>query len=66
MRNANETNRKTSILNRFLFKKFETKYKPTVEDLFSQDFDLGSIVIKVRPLFSFVSPLASSSSAQTN
>lgn len=41
------SHRKTSILNRFLFKKFETKYKPTVEDLFSQDFDLGSIEIKV-------------------
>ena len=38
---------KTSILNRFLFKKFETKYKPTVEDLFSKEFDLGSIEIKV-------------------
>lgn len=34
-------------MNRFLFKKFETKYKPTVEDLFSKEFDLGSIEIKV-------------------
>lgn len=34
-------------MNRFLFKKFETKYKPTVEDLFSKDFDLGAIEIKV-------------------
>lgn len=39
--------RKTSILNKFLFKKFETKYKPTVEDLFSKEFDLGSIQVKV-------------------
>ena len=34
-------------MNRFLFKKFEPKYKPTVEDLFTQDFDLGCIEIKV-------------------
>lgn len=40
-------NRKTSILNRFLFKKYEIIYKPTVEDLFSKNFDLGSIEVKV-------------------
>lgn len=40
--------RKTSILNRFLFKKFEAKHRPTVEDLFTKEFDLGSIEIKVR------------------
>lgn len=39
--------RKTSILNRFLFNKFETKYRPTVEDLFNKTFDLGSIEIEV-------------------
>lgn len=42
---------KTSILNRFLFKKFEPKCKPTVEDLFTKTFDLGSVEIKVSTRF---------------
>ncbi|CAA2976672.1 Hypothetical predicted protein, partial [Olea europaea subsp. europaea] len=42
-----KSRRKTSILNRFLFKKFEEKHRPTVEDLFTKEFDLGSIEIKV-------------------
>jgi hypothetical protein len=30
-----------------LFAKFEPKHKPTVEDLFTKTYDLGSIEIKV-------------------
>lgn len=54
---ANRTG-KTAILNRFLSKKFDEKYKPTVEDLFSKEFDLGSIELKVsKPRSSWSSRL---------
>ncbi|KAL1128864.1 hypothetical protein AAG570_013398 [Ranatra chinensis] len=38
---------KSAILKRFLFGTFTDKYKSTVEDLYSRDYDLGSVSIKV-------------------
>ncbi|KAG9508663.1 GTP-binding protein Di-Ras2 [Fragariocoptes setiger] len=32
----------------FLFQKYVEKHKPTVEDLFTKDFDLGTIVLRVH------------------
>ncbi|XP_067124157.1 ras-related protein Rap-1b [Centruroides vittatus] len=38
---------KSSIVKRFLFNAFCEKYRPTVEDLFCREFDIGSTVLKV-------------------
>ncbi|CAG7693887.1 unnamed protein product [Allacma fusca] len=38
---------KTSIIKRFLFNTFSDKYKPTIEDLFSKEFILNGVKIKV-------------------
>lgn len=38
---------KSSIVKRFLFNTFSDKYKPTVEDLYSQEYDFGQLTLKV-------------------
>lgn len=38
---------KSAILKRFLFNTFQEKYKPTVEDLYSKEYDVGTITLKV-------------------
>ncbi|CAL8129436.1 unnamed protein product [Orchesella dallaii] len=38
---------KSSIVKRFLFNTFSDKYKPTVEDLYSQEYDFGALTLKV-------------------
>ena len=38
---------KTSIIKRFLFNTYTDKYKPTIEDLFSKEFQLNGVKIKV-------------------
>jgi small GTP-binding protein len=38
---------KTSVIKRFLFKTFNERYKPTVEELYYREFDLGHIKLKV-------------------
>lgn len=38
---------KSAVLKRFLFNTFAEKYKPTVEDLYSKEYDFGSITLKV-------------------
>ncbi|XP_054159333.1 ras-related protein Rap-1b-like [Oppia nitens] len=38
---------KSAILKRFLFNTFNEKHKPTVEDLFTKDFNLGTMTLKV-------------------
>lgn len=38
---------KSAVIKRFLFNTFTEKYRPTVEDLFSKDFSLGNIQLKV-------------------
>jgi len=41
---------KSSIVKRFLFNTFTDKYKATVEDLYSKEYDFGSITLKVDVL----------------
>lgn len=42
---------KSSIVRRFLSKTYTDKYKPTVEDLHTREFDIGStLTLKVRLL----------------
>lgn len=38
---------KSAIVKRFLFNTFTDKYKPTVEDLFSHEFDFSHLTVKV-------------------
>ncbi|XP_039956029.1 GTP-binding protein Di-Ras2-like isoform X1 [Bactrocera tryoni] len=38
---------KSSIIKRFLFKTYTDKYRATVEDLFSREYDLGGVTLKV-------------------
>ncbi|XP_021963060.2 GTP-binding protein Di-Ras2 [Folsomia candida] len=38
---------KSAIVKRFLFNTFQEKYKPTVEDLYSKEYDMGPITLKV-------------------
>ncbi|CAL8129941.1 unnamed protein product [Orchesella dallaii] len=38
---------KSAIVKRFLFGSFMEKYKPTVEDLYSKEYDFGRITLKV-------------------
>ncbi|OXA43792.1 GTP-binding protein Di-Ras2 [Folsomia candida] len=38
---------KSAIVKRFLFNTFSEKYKPTVEDLYNQEYDFGSVTLKV-------------------
>jgi small GTP-binding protein len=38
---------KSSIVKRFLFNTFSDKYKPTVEDLYNQEYDFGPVTLKV-------------------
>ncbi|KAF7495032.1 GTP-binding protein [Sarcoptes scabiei] len=38
---------KSSILKRFLFDTFTEKYRPTIEDLFTKDFTIGNVYLKV-------------------
>lgn len=38
---------KTAIVKRFLFNTFQEKYKGTVEDLYSKEYDMGPITLKV-------------------
>jgi len=38
---------KSAIVKRFLFSTFSEKYKPTVEDLYNQEYDFGSVTLKV-------------------
>lgn len=38
---------KSSIVKRFLFNTFSDKYKPTVEDLYSHEYDFGQLTLKV-------------------
>lgn len=37
---------KSSIIKRFLFNTYSDKYRTTIEDLFSKEFDLGVTTIK--------------------
>lgn len=39
---------KTAIVKRFLTNTFVEKYRPTVEDLFFKEYNLGTILLKVR------------------
>lgn len=39
---------KTGIVKRFLFNTFCEKHRPTVEDLFFKEFNLGTMLLKVR------------------
>jgi small GTP-binding protein len=38
---------KSSIVKRFLFNTYPDKHKPTVEDLYNQEYDIGSTTLKV-------------------
>lgn len=38
---------KSGIVKRFLFNQYTDRYKPTVEDLYNREFDLGPVTIKV-------------------
>ena len=38
---------KTAIIKRFLFDTYPEKYRPTVEDLFHKEFNLGTMLLKV-------------------
>lgn len=38
---------KTAIVKRFLFNTYCEKYRPTVEDLFFKEFNLGTLLLKV-------------------
>ncbi|XP_058053212.1 GTP-binding protein Di-Ras1 [Anopheles bellator] len=38
---------KSCIIKRFLFKTYSDKYRPTVEDLYNREYDLGSVTLKV-------------------
>lgn len=38
---------KSAIIKRFLFNTYSDKYRTTIEDLFSKEFDLGATTIKV-------------------
>lgn len=38
---------KSAIVKRFLFNTYLEKYKPTVEDLFNREYDLGKVTLKV-------------------
>lgn len=38
---------KSAIVKRFLFNTYPEKHKPTVEDLYTQEFDIGSMTLKV-------------------
>lgn len=38
---------KTAIVKRFLFNTFCEKHRPTVEDLFFKEFNLGTMLLKV-------------------
>lgn len=38
---------KSAILKRFLFNTFQEKYKATVEDLYSKEYDFGRMTLKV-------------------
>lgn len=42
---------KSCILKRFLFKSYTDKYRATVEDLYSREYNLGSVALKVRMCF---------------
>ncbi|RWS27677.1 GTP-binding protein Di-Ras2-like protein, partial [Leptotrombidium deliense] len=37
---------KTGIVKRFLFNTFCEKHRPTVEDLFFKEFNLGTMILK--------------------
>uniref|UniRef100_A0A182YC01 Uncharacterized protein n=1 Tax=Anopheles stephensi TaxID=30069 RepID=A0A182YC01_ANOST len=37
---------KSCIIKRFLFKTYSDKYRPTVEDLYNREYDLGSVTLK--------------------
>jgi GTPase SAR1 family protein len=41
---------KSAIIKRFLFNNFIEKHRPTVEDLFFKEFNLGNMLLKVRLL----------------
>lgn len=45
---------KTAIVKRFLYSTFTEKYRSTVEDLHSRQFDLGPITIKVFNFYNVV------------
>ncbi|XP_065081388.1 GTP-binding protein Di-Ras2 isoform X1 [Ochlerotatus camptorhynchus] len=38
---------KSCIIKRFLFKTYSDKYRPTVEDLYNREYDLGAVTLKV-------------------
>ncbi len=38
---------KSAIVKRFLFGNFVTNHKPTVEDLYSRDYEVGDTTLKV-------------------
>ncbi|XP_055609303.1 GTP-binding protein Di-Ras2 isoform X2 [Uranotaenia lowii] len=38
---------KSCIIKRFLFKNYSDKYRPTVEDLYNREYDLGPVTLKV-------------------
>lgn len=38
---------KSSIIKQFIFKTYTDKYRSTVEDLYSREFDLGHMTLKV-------------------
>ena len=38
---------KTSIVKRFLFNTYCEKHRPTVEDLFFKEYNLGTMLLKV-------------------
>lgn len=42
---------KSCIIKRFLFKTYSDKYRPTVEDLYNREYDLGSVTLKVSGTF---------------
>lgn len=47
---------KTAIVRRFLFNTFNEKHRPTVEDLFFKEFNLGTLLLKVskgKPNYNF-------------
>jgi GTPase SAR1 family protein len=38
---------KSAIVKRFLFNTYPEKHRPTVEDLYSKEFSVGSVTLKV-------------------
>uniref|UniRef100_A0A8D8YSH2 GTP-binding protein Rhes n=1 Tax=Cacopsylla melanoneura TaxID=428564 RepID=A0A8D8YSH2_9HEMI len=38
---------KSSIIQRFLFNNFSTKYKPTIEEMFHEDFSMNGVHLKL-------------------